>query len=144
MLWHKEKLPIMTKFLLLPQCFQLHSIIFLSFIRIYHVFAWLFSKSSAADLLYMGTDQYYGKLLKCFQSLLEVNDRLVQCSTFSSIMSVILLKLFLRCPKMKGRNSTVQLLKAYSDHYSLCIDGLLECMIRKITWENIHPRKFLD
>ena len=35
-------------------CFQLYSRILSSFFEVFHSFAWLFSKSSAADLLYVG------------------------------------------------------------------------------------------
>ena len=38
----------------LPLCFQLFSVPILSFIECCHVFAWLFTKSSAADLFYVG------------------------------------------------------------------------------------------
>ena len=41
------------QFLHLPQCFQLYLIIQLSFIEIFHVFAYMFWKSSAADLMYV-------------------------------------------------------------------------------------------
>ena len=42
------------QFLLLLQCFQLDSVIILSFIKICNIFANMFSKLSAADLLYVG------------------------------------------------------------------------------------------
>ena len=42
------------QFHLLPQCFQLLSVIILSFIEISLVFAGYFLNSSAADLLYVG------------------------------------------------------------------------------------------
>ena len=41
------------QFLLLPQCFQLDLVIILSFIEIVHDFANMFSKTSAADFLYV-------------------------------------------------------------------------------------------
>ena len=42
---------------ILPQCFQLlASVIMLLFTESFHVFAKMFSNSSAADLLYMGKD----------------------------------------------------------------------------------------
>ena len=50
----KEEIVKNEQFLLLPQCFQLHSIFILSFIKIYHIFVALFSKSSAAELLHVG------------------------------------------------------------------------------------------
>ena len=50
----KEEIAQIKQFLVLPQCFQLFSVIILSFIEIFHVFALLFSKLSAADLLYVG------------------------------------------------------------------------------------------
>ena len=39
---------------LLPQCFQLGSIILLSFMEMFHIFATMFSKLHAVDLLYVG------------------------------------------------------------------------------------------
>ena len=42
------------QFLLWPQSFQLYLIIKLSFMEIFQVFVTMFSKSSAADLLYVG------------------------------------------------------------------------------------------
>ena len=42
------------QFLLLSQCFQLFSVIKPTFIKLFRVFAWMFSKSSAADLMYVG------------------------------------------------------------------------------------------
>ena len=44
------------QFPLLPQCFQLYLIIKLSFMDIFLFFFPLFSKSSAADLLYVGKE----------------------------------------------------------------------------------------
>ena len=44
------------QFLLLSQCFQLYSIIKLLLMEIFQVYANMFSKSSAADLLYVGKD----------------------------------------------------------------------------------------
>ena len=41
-------------FLLLPQRFQLFSVIIPTFIELFHVFASMFSESSAADLFYVG------------------------------------------------------------------------------------------
>ena len=38
----------------LPQCFQLNIMIKLSLMKIFHIFEKMFSKSSAADLLYVG------------------------------------------------------------------------------------------
>ena len=40
-------------FLFWPQCFQLYLTVDLSFLEIFQVFANMFSKSSAADLLYV-------------------------------------------------------------------------------------------
>ena len=37
----------------LPQCFQLYSMIVLSSLEIFHIVVQMFSKSSAADMLYM-------------------------------------------------------------------------------------------
>ena len=42
------------QFLLWPKYFQLYLIIMLLFIEIFPIFAKMFSKSSAADFLYMG------------------------------------------------------------------------------------------
>ena len=42
------------QFTLLPQCFQLYLMIKRSFMEIFHIFANMFSKLSAADLLYVG------------------------------------------------------------------------------------------
>ena len=42
------------QFYLWPQCFQLYFTIMLSFMEIFQVFVTMFSKSSAADLLYVG------------------------------------------------------------------------------------------
>ena len=41
------------EFLCLPQCFQLYSMNKLSFMVVYYIFAQMFSKLSAADLLYV-------------------------------------------------------------------------------------------
>ena len=43
-------------FLLLPLCFQLCSIIILSYIENFHIFDLMFSKSCAADLFYFGKE----------------------------------------------------------------------------------------
>ena len=40
--------------LLWPQCFQLYLTIKMSFMEIFQVFVTMFSKASAADLLYVG------------------------------------------------------------------------------------------
>ena len=45
---HDEQFP------LLPHCFQLYLIIKFSFMEIFHIFADMFSKSSAAELPYVG------------------------------------------------------------------------------------------
>ena len=42
------------QFLHLPQCFQPYSIITLSLINFIYIFVLMFSKSAAADLLYVG------------------------------------------------------------------------------------------
>ena len=49
----KEEIAQNEQFLLLSPCFQLYSIIVLSFKGIFHRFSGMFSKSSAADLLYV-------------------------------------------------------------------------------------------
>ena len=54
----KREIAYNVQFLLLPQCFQLDSSIILSFTEILHIFAKIFSKSSAADLLYLGMGWY--------------------------------------------------------------------------------------
>ena len=41
------------QFLYLPQCFQLHSINITSLIEMFYIFAQIFMKTSAADLLYV-------------------------------------------------------------------------------------------
>ena len=48
------KLLMMSNFSLWPQCFQLYLTIKLSFMQIFQVCVTVFSKSSAADLLYVG------------------------------------------------------------------------------------------
>ena len=51
----KEEIAQNEQFLLLSPCFQLHSIIVLSFERGFpENYGYMFSKSSAADLLYVG------------------------------------------------------------------------------------------
>ena len=45
---------VVEQFFLGPQCFQLYLTIKLSFIEIFQFFVIMFSKSSAADLLYVG------------------------------------------------------------------------------------------
>ena len=50
----KEEIAQNEQFLLLSPCFQLCSIIVLSFKGSFQFFGGMFSKSSAADLLYVG------------------------------------------------------------------------------------------
>ena len=47
--------------LLLQHCFHFISMIKLLFIKIFHIFAFMLSKLSAADLLYVGKDEYLMK-----------------------------------------------------------------------------------
>ena len=47
------------QYLLLAQCFQIYSLIVLSFIERFHIFELISSTSSAADLLYVGKDYPY-------------------------------------------------------------------------------------
>ena len=46
------------QFLLLPQCFQLFLVIIPTFIEVFRVFPWMFSKSSAVDL-YVGKGKIF-------------------------------------------------------------------------------------
>ena len=46
------------QFLKLPQCFHLYSLIVLSFKESFRYFYFMISKSSAAELLYVGKDYY--------------------------------------------------------------------------------------
>ena len=50
----KDEIAHDGQFLLWPQCFLLYLTIKLSFMKIFQVFFTIFSKSSAADLLYVG------------------------------------------------------------------------------------------
>ena len=50
----EEEIAHYEQFLLWPQCFQIYLTIRLSFLEIFQVFVTMFSKSSAADLLYVG------------------------------------------------------------------------------------------
>ena len=49
----KEEFAKKEQFLHLSQCFQLFSVIIATFIELFRVFATMFSKSSAAELLYV-------------------------------------------------------------------------------------------
>ena len=50
----------------LPQYFQLNSVIIPSFLKIFHVLANMFSKSSVADVLYVGKG-YWDLFVGCMQ-----------------------------------------------------------------------------
>ena len=50
----KKEITRNEQFLLLVQCFQLFSEITLSFLELFHIFAYITPKSSAVDLLYVG------------------------------------------------------------------------------------------
>ena len=52
----KEEIAQDEQFLLLAQCFQLHSIIIASLRKIFHIIVEMFSKPSAAGLLYVVKD----------------------------------------------------------------------------------------
>ena len=71
------------QYLLLPKCFQLYSIIMLFYIEIFHIFDKMFSKSSAADLLYVG---------KCY--LLSLLCHLIGRKTHGDQFSVICVSFF--------------------------------------------------
>ena len=50
----KEEITQNEQFLLLSPCFQLYSIIVLSFSENFHICVYMFSKSSAVELLFVG------------------------------------------------------------------------------------------
>ena len=54
----KEEIAYDDQFLLWPQCFQLYSVIVLSFMKMFNVFDYMFSESPAADLLYEGKGKH--------------------------------------------------------------------------------------
>ena len=56
--------------------------------------------------------------------------------------SVILQKLYLKCPKMNARTSIGPLLEVWNGHCFRCIEELYECTINEITLESTRLKKF--